>query len=69
MRRAFLCGADAHSGKSFEHRCGWIVERLMQQFGSAVGAPAPLTALCAARQVKYLRGMAVAKGVFGRRAA
>ena len=42
---------------------------LMQQFGSAVGAPAHLTALCAARQVKYLRGMAAAKGAFERRAA
>jgi len=43
--------------------------KLMQQFGSAVGAPAHLTALCATRQVKYLRGMAAAKGAFERRAA
>ena len=42
---------------------------LMQQFGSAVGAPAHLTTLCAARQVKYLRGIAAAKGAFERRAA
>jgi hypothetical protein len=41
----------------------------MKQFGSAVGAPAHLTELCATRQVKYLRGMTVAKAVFELRAA
>jgi hypothetical protein len=43
--------------------------KLMQQFGSAVGAPAHLTALCAARQVKYLRGVGAAKRVFEGRTA
>lgn len=30
MRRAFLCGFDQVSGRSFEHRRGWIVEKLAE---------------------------------------
>lgn len=28
VRRSFLCGTDAYSGKNYDHRKGWFVERL-----------------------------------------
>lgn len=40
-------------------------DRLLRQFGSAVGAPEALVSQCARRQTKYLRGMRAARQVFG----
>ena len=28
VRRAYLCGEDYHSGQNFDHRKGWLVERI-----------------------------------------
>jgi REP element-mobilizing transposase RayT len=39
-------------------------ERLLKEFGTAVGAPAATTRLCARRQTKYLHGIRAARQMF-----
>jgi hypothetical protein len=29
VRRSFLCGVDRYSGQSYEHRWGWVEDRLL----------------------------------------
>jgi REP element-mobilizing transposase RayT len=39
-------------------------DRLLDAFGTAIGAPEAMTSLCARRQTKYLRGIRAARGLF-----
>jgi hypothetical protein len=39
-------------------------ERLLKEFGTAVGAPRVLASLCVRRQTKYLRGIRAAQEMF-----
>ncbi len=29
VRRAFLCGEDQYSGRSYEHRRGWVEDKML----------------------------------------
>ncbi len=44
-------------------------DRMLEEFGTAVGAPQALVRLCARRQVKYLRGMRAARALFAAKQA
>ena len=33
VRRAYLCGMDAHTGRSYEHRRQWIEEEILRLSG------------------------------------
>ncbi|ESQ17144.1 MAG: hypothetical protein N838_03680 [Thiohalocapsa sp. PB-PSB1] len=38
--------------------------RLLEAFGTAIGAPQAMTSLCARRRTKYLRGIRAARELF-----
>jgi len=41
VRRAFLCGADDYTGRSYEHRKAWVEDRMLSLAGSfAIGVHA-----------------------------
>ncbi len=42
VRRAFLCGDDAHSGQSYEHRRQWVVDKLGNYRGCLRSAFVPM---------------------------
>lgn len=65
-----MCG---DLGFSPEHRIGAdgaafiaFAPRFMRAFGSVVGGPLALIDLCVRRQIKYLRGIHIARRMFGR---
>ncbi len=51
VRRAFLCGQDAHSGENYDHRRGWIVDRVKQLAGVFA---IDVAAYCAGEKIQTL---------------
>jgi len=52
VRRAFLCGEDQFSGKNYEHRKSWVIERLSELtpiFTIEVCAYAIMTIFCSCK--------------------
>ena len=39
VRRAYLCGDDRYSGRNFDHRKGWLVERMKPAGRRLCGRP------------------------------
>lgn len=52
VRRAFLCGNDRFSGKNYEHRKTWVIDRLSELtvvFSVEVCAYAVMTIFCSCK--------------------
>ena len=63
VRRAFLCGWDAYSGKDYEHRKAWVRDRLellSRSFGIDVFAHA--VDLCLRKKVRFFQIKTVGAG-------